>query len=149
MLRRTLLAVLIVFSTAVAGIAGDPHPLVGTWKKVAARDNKDGAWRPMPEKYSMIKHITPTHVSWAVFRNDTKEVVMTMGGRVAIEGKAYAETVEYGLGNVLNLLNTRQTFTWRIEENCFFQAGTLTNGAYLEEKYERVLPEKDEERSTK
>jgi len=148
MIKLVTLSVLIFCSSAMAAMPEEPHPLVGTWKKVATRDSKDGAWVPMPEKYSMLKHITPTHVSWAVFRNDTKEVVMAMGGRVTIDGKSYTETVDYGLGSIMNLLNTRQKFTWKIEGGRFYQAGTLTNGTYLEDQYERVVSEEGDKKDS-
>jgi hypothetical protein len=121
-------------------VAAEPHPLVGTWKRVAGRDSKDGEWQPLPAEITMLKHITPTHVSWAVFTNENKQIVAAMGGTVEMDGDKYIESVDHALGNVLTLLGQKQHFTWKVNGNEFIQAGTLSNGVYLEERFERVLP---------
>jgi len=125
-----------------AALGTTPHPLVGTWRKLKERQSRDGEWQDMPNEITMLKHITPTHVSWAVFRKDTNEILAAMGGRVQMDRENYTEVVEHGLGPILNLLGQRQPFTWKIAGNQFTQAGTLSNGAYLEEIFERVTPEK-------
>ena len=67
-----------------------------------------------------------------------------MGGSVEIDGEKYIETVEHGLGPIMSLLGKKQRFTWKIEGNKFTQAGTLSNGVYIEELFERVTPKKEE-----
>ncbi len=91
----------------------------------------------------MLKHITGTHVSWAIFQNDSREILAAMGGSVEINEDKYIETVEHGLGDITNLLGEKQLFTWKIEGNKFTQAGTLSNGVYIEELFERVMPKKE------
>ena len=142
--KRIAFALIVLLHSTAVGSAADPHPLIGTWKKVAGRESKDGEWQNLPNEITMLKHITGTHVSWAVFRNDTKEILAAMGGSVSIDGDKYIETVEHGLGNILTLLGQKQNFTWKIESNKFTQAGTLSNGVYLEEQFERVPPQKKE-----
>jgi len=66
-----------------------------------------------------------------------------MGGSVAIDGDQYIETVEHGLGAIMNLLGEKQVFTWKIEGNKFTQAGTLSNGVYIEELFERMTPKSE------
>ena len=142
MSKRIALALLILFSSTAVSLAAEPHPLVGTWKKVAGRTSKDGPWQDAAEQITMLKHITGTHVSWAIFQNDSKEILAAMGGSVVIDGNKYIETVEHGLGPIMNLLGEKQRFTWKIEGNKFTQAGTLSNGVYIEELFERVTPNK-------
>jgi hypothetical protein len=140
--RRVALMLVVFLSSTAIGAAADPHPLIGTWKKVAGRDSKDGEWQNFPAEVTMLKHITGTHVSWSVFRNDTKEIIAAMGGSISIDGDKYVESVDHGLGNVTNLLGQKQPFTWKIEGTKFTQAGTLSNGVYLEEQFERVPAQK-------
>ena len=142
--KRIALLLIILFGLTASGFAAEPHPLVGTWKKVAGRVNKDGEWQDAPAETTMLKHITGTHVSWSIFQNDSKEINAAMGGVVSIDGDKYTETVEHGLGPVMNLLGQKQEFTWKIEGNKFTQAGTLSNGVYIEERFERVAPQKKE-----
>ena len=145
MSKHIALALVVLFSSTVVSLAAEPHPLVGTWKKVAGRASKDGEWQDHPNEITMLKHITGTHVSWAVFRNDSKEILAAMGGSVELDGDNYIETTEHGLGAIMNLLGEKQRFTWKIEGNKFTQAGTLSNGVYIEELFERVTPKKKAE----
>ena len=142
--NRIALVLIILFGSTASGFAAEPHPLVGTWKKVAGRESKDGEWRDAPGEITMLKHITGTHVSWAIFRNDSKEIIAAMGGSVSIVGDKYIEIVEHGLGPIMELLGKKQDFTWKIEGNKFTQVGTLSNGVYIEEQFERVPPQKKE-----
>ncbi len=142
--KRIALVLIILFASTASGFAAEPHPLVGTWKKVAGRESRDGEWRDTPDEMTMLKHITGTHVSWAIFRNDSKQIIAAMGGSVSIVGDKYTETVEHGLGSIMNLLGKKQDFTWKIEDNKFTQAGTLSNGVYIEERFERVPSQKKE-----
>src|SRR5262245_61445311 len=140
--KLTHVLIVLLFICTANIFAADAHPLVGTWKRVAARQSKDGEWRPDPADVTMLKHITGTHVSWAVYRNDSKEIIAAMGGGISIDGEKYIESVEHGLGTVLNLLGKKQNFIWKVEGNKFIQAGTLSNGVYLEEQFERVPGER-------
>ena len=142
-MNRHFLLMLVVLIAATATVsAADPHPLVGTWKKVSGRQSKDGAWEDFPKEVTMLKHITGTHVSWAVFRNDSKEIGAAMGGSISISADKYTESVDHALGAVMELLGKKQEFTWKIDGNIFTQAGTLSNGVYIEERFERVPAEK-------
>ncbi len=143
MSKHIALALLILFSSTAVSLSAESHPLVGTWKKVAGRETKEGEWQDAPNEITMLKHITGTHVSWAIFRNDSKEILAAMGGSVEIDGEKYIETVEHGLGPIMNLLGEKQLFTWKIEGNKFTQAGALSNGVYIEEMFERVTPKKE------
>lgn len=142
MKRHMALAILVSISLSALGAAAETHPLVGTWRKVSGRQSKDGEWVAEPRELTMLKHITPTHVSWAIFRTDNNEIVAAMGGAVEMDGTKYVETVEHGLGGVMSLQGKKQPFTWKIEGNRFTQAGYLSNGVYIEERYDRVVPEK-------
>jgi hypothetical protein len=142
MKKHVALALIVLFISTAIGVAAEPHPLVGTWKKIAGRESKDGEWRNFPSEVTMLKHITGTHISWTIFRNDSKEIIAAMGGSVSIDGDKYTENVEHGLGSVMELLGKKQEFTWKIESDKFTQAGTLSNGVYIEERFERVPPVK-------
>jgi hypothetical protein len=140
--RHFVLLLALLFASTATVFAADPHPLVGTWKKVSGRESKDGEWQDFPKEITMLKHITGTHVSWSAFRNDSKEIVAAMGGVISISDDKYIESVDHGFGAVLELLGKKQNFTWKIDGNIFTQAGTLSNGVYIEERFERVPPEK-------
>ena len=136
--KQITLATLFWLLSTMLAAGAEPHPLVGTWKKVAGRQSKDGAWVDQPAGLTMLKHITPTHVTWTVFRDESKEIEAAMGGSVEMDDKNYSETVEHGLGPVMSLLGKKQAFTWKIENNVFIQVGTLSNGVYIEERFERL-----------
>ena len=140
--RQFVLTLAVLIASTATVSAADPHPLVGTWKKVSGRESKDGEWQDFPKEITMLKHITGTHVSWSAFRTDSKEIFAAMGGTISISEDKYIESVDHGVGAVFQLLGNKQNFTWKIEGNIFTQAGTLSNGVYIEERFERVPGEK-------
>lgn len=137
--RHLTLAVAALFVMAAACTAAEPHPLLGTWKNVAARQSDEGDWQVSGNDVTTLKHITGTHFAFMAFNSDTKEVVVAFGGRVAIERDKYVETVDYGPKSILGLIGgERQVFSWKIDGNILTQIGTLSNGMYVGERWKRV-----------
>ena len=83
-------------------IADDPVPeaqlpqqLVGTWKMVSAKYN--GIENPLPAQMEVIKHVTPTHMTWFRADPDSGEVVSMASGRWSIDGDRYSEVPDRGM----------------------------------------------------
>ena len=139
---RSLLAVAALAATTGAW-ADDPkggakadNKLVGTWKRVSAKF--DGQESPLPQGFTQVKHVTPTHFMWAVYGEDGK-VVAALGGTCTVKGEEYIEVPEYGVGEGFDPLKGKdQVFKWKIEGNKWSHNGKLSNGTAIEEVWERV-----------
>jgi hypothetical protein len=136
---------LVVTFAAVAAVAAVPadeprtdasNKLVGTWKAVSAK--YDGKDVERSDKYTQLKHVTPTQFMWATFDNEGK-VLAALGGSYTLKGHDYVELPEYGVGEVLDQLKGKpQSFTWKIEGNKWYHSGKLSSGLTIEEVWERV-----------
>ena len=108
---------------------------VGTWKLVSAKSN--GKAVDVPAGTTVLKHVTPTDF---VFVYYTAQGLITVagGGRYTYNGTRYAESVEYGVGEgMAPYIGKTQEFALRIEGGRWYQSGTETDGATVEEVWER------------
>ena len=144
MQRLSLLALALVTYSAVAiGAENGKHPLQGTWRQVSVKYT--GEWQDPPPEVTMYKHVTDSHFTWIQFNNQTKQIVAGAGGRCALADDSYVEHIEYVLGPVATLLGKKQEFKWELKDGKWRLFGTLSNGQYIEEIFERVRAEEDDE----
>jgi len=114
------------------------NPLIGTWKLVSAKHR--GRESDLPERYTIHKHITPTHYLWVHVDPTTQKIVMSIGGTYSFTEKTYTEQALYGFGNWYpSNRNRTNTLSCRVEENKWYHGGRLANGAVIEEVWERVF----------
>jgi plasmid stabilization system protein ParE len=114
------------------------NPLIGTWKLVSAKYR--GRESDIAERYTIHKHITPTHYIWVHVDPNTEEIVMSIGGTYSFTEKTYTEQALYGFGNWYpSNRNRTSTLSCRVEDNKWHHAGRLDNGAMIEEIWERVF----------
>jgi ketosteroid isomerase-like protein len=110
--------------------------LVGSWKLVSAKSG--GQLIEFPPGTTILKHVTPTHFVW-VHYDRNGQITQAGGGSYVLDGTRYDETPEYGLGEgVQPLLGKRQSFTARVEGNRWYHGGQESNGAVIEEIWERM-----------
>jgi hypothetical protein len=134
-----LLVVVVTLTVATAAWADDPktdNKLVGTWKLISAK--YDGQESKLPDGFTDLKHVTPTHFMWAVYDKDGK-VQAGLGGTCTVKGEEYVEVPEYGVGEGFDALKGKdQVFKWKLDGNKWTHTGKLSNGTAIEEVWERV-----------
>ena len=147
MKRSALLLVLILACACLTLASSDTepkatedklcNPLVGTWKIVSAKHG--GVANDLPTRYTILKHVTPTHFMWVWIEPSMGEVVMASGGTYSLTADTYTENPSYGLGRVFrNNRGSRNPLNWRVEGNKWYHSGQLANGTKIEEVWERV-----------
>ena len=139
-----LLPLLVGFALAASGATSDEpkgkaelqDKLVGSWTLVSARYG--GREYSFPQGTTHIKHVTPTHFMWATYGADGK-VTRAAGGRYTLDGDAYRETPEFGLGADFELIQGKvQSFQWKIDGDKWYHDGKLSNDLTIEEVWQRA-----------
>jgi hypothetical protein len=75
---------------------------------------------------------------WATYGPDG-QVTRSAGGRYTLEGDAYEETPEFGLGEDFELIKGKaQSFKCKIDGNTWHHDGKLSNGLTIEEIWQRA-----------
>lgn len=128
-------------------VADDPVPeaelpkqLVGTWKMVSAKFGGEDS--DLPTRLTVLKHITPTHMTWMRSDQKTGEVVAMASGTWTISGDKFSDTPTMGMGSQFKTVKGRtHTFTCRIEGDKWFHTGKLDSGLTIEEVWERQKAE--------
>jgi len=119
-----------------AGPCAMQSDIVGTWKAVSG--NYGGRAFSFPEDPITLKHVTPSQFTVVTFDKDGR-VTRVIGGTYTLKGNAYEELPSYGIGGDFDALKGKpQTFTLRVEQNRWHQAGTISSGLAIEEVWERV-----------
>lgn len=116
--------------------------LVGTWKMVSARyGDRDST---LPKRMVVIKHVTPTHMTWFRADPETQSVVDMASGKWSLKGDQYADFPEFGLGTAFPVVKDgTHRFTCKIVGDCWYHTGALENGLKIEEVWKRkALQEK-------
>ena len=137
------LLILAALAAATAAWADEPkgeaktdNKLVGTWKRISAK--YDGQDSPVPDGFTHVKHVTPTHFMWAIYDKDGK-VLAALGGTYTAKGDEYIEIPEYGFGEGLDPLKGKdQVFKSKVDGNKWSHNGKLSSGTTIEEVWERV-----------
>ena len=118
------------------GKAEPQNKLVGTWKMVSGKYG--GKEVKYPEGITHIKHVTPTQFMWATY-DQGGMVARAAGGSYKLDGDAYEETPEYGIGADFELIKGKvQSFKWKVDGNKWYHDGKLSNDLTIEEVWERV-----------
>jgi hypothetical protein len=140
-LATTCLLVLATHNSPTRLAADEPkgvteNKMLGTWKLVSAKYG--GEESTLPKEATTLKHVTPTHYTWATYGTDGK-VSRTQGGPYTFDGELLKSTPEYGLGPGFEAIKGKpQSFECKFEGNKFYQSGTLSTGLALEEFWEKV-----------
>ncbi|MGE3776919.1 MAG: hypothetical protein AB7F89_07040 [Pirellulaceae bacterium] len=128
---------------STTAFADDPVPevelskqLVGTWKMVSAKFG--GKESDLPTRLTVLKHVTPTHMTWMRSDPKTGEVVAMASGVWTISGDKYSDTPTMGMGpQFATVKGGTHTFTCRIVGDKWFHTGKLATGLTIEEVWER------------
>lgn len=137
-MQRLLMVMAVLVSTATVSThasAEAQNPLIGTWRQVSGKFNGK-AYEP-PPGMTLIKHLTPTQFMFVDHDKDGK-VTDAFGGPYVVKGQSYVETPMYGIGDFHGLKGKSQSFTWKVEGKRWYHSGTLSDGATIEEIWERV-----------
>ena len=104
------------------------HPLIGTWEFISIKGSDfDGKSVELTTaNMREIKVITPTHYMLIqhVVRNDSVIFYAAHAGTVKIDGNKYIETTT--ITSAENQSIAKTDFTWKVKEDQFIQAGTIT-----------------------
>jgi hypothetical protein len=118
------------------GKAESQNALVGTWKLASAKYG--GEEFKTAEGTTHIKHVTPTQFMWATY-DQSGNVTRAAGGSYTLDGDAYKETPEYGIGADFELIKGKvQSFKCKVDGNKWYHDGKLSNDLTIEEVWERV-----------
>jgi hypothetical protein len=150
-LRWSLPALLFAF-LAPQIQAEDPVPkeqlrekLVGTWKMISFKAND--VENDLPTRLTVLKHITPTHMTWMRINPETSEVVTMACGTWTIDGDQFSDSPLYATGDAGKIvMGGTHTFSCKIVGNRWHHSGALANGLKLDEIWERVEPKAAEKK---
>lgn len=113
------------------------NPFIGTWELVSAIH--DGSESNLSNRYTIHKHITPTHFIWVWVDPNTETIEMSCSGTYSFTEKTFTGQTTYGYGRVFrNNRNKTNTLSWRIDENKWYHEGRLENEAIIKEVWQRV-----------
>ncbi len=141
MLARIFLTLTLMFPLTLS--AADPVPddqlskeLIGTWKMISAKFG--GRDSSLPKRLDVLKHVTPTHVTWMRSDPKTGNVVAMACGRWELEGNRFSDTPECGMGSDFAVVKgNTHTFICRIVGDLWYHNGMLENGLSIQEVWER------------
>ncbi len=103
--------------------------LLGTW---------EGAIDPVSPAFRILKYVTATHWTWALFDRENKMVLAAMGGTWSLKGGKYVETVDFTTDNFAQLRGRSNHYGYEVRDNRWFiRRGPELKGA-REEVWKRV-----------
>jgi hypothetical protein len=112
---------------------------LGTWQLVSTKYQDAKEFSDVPQNEVHIKMIDPTHFVWVIYDSKSKLVSASMGGSYRLDGASYTESVEFYLPKGMKIyLGSDQVFTVKIEGDRLIQSGKLSDGAKVEEVWQRV-----------
>ena len=87
---------------------GEPgRQLLGTWEISPGPD--------APKSARMLKHVTPTHWTWAIYDRENKMVLAAMGGTWSLRNGEYVEDVDFATDNFQRPAGTSHAYGFRID----------------------------------
>jgi hypothetical protein len=102
--------------------------LVGTWKNIS---------EGIPQQYTHLKHLNPTHFIWVLYDNKTMSTIGAAGGTWSLKGDKYTERIAYASDGWEHLRGKEITFTLKREGDKFFQTGEFDQGTKIDETWDR------------
>jgi len=103
----------------------------------------DGAWellsgQPLPNGARDLKILSEGHFMFAAYDTQTGKPLYAAGGTYILDGGAYTEHMDFASDKLTSLIGKDQSFTVNLDGDTFTQAGTLSNGKPLSEKWKRI-----------
>jgi hypothetical protein len=145
----TAIGLMLVFPLGLLGEEPTPEgqlakELIGTWRMVSAKYG--GSESELPTQLTVLKHVTPTHMTWMRAVPDSGEVVAMACGKWKLDGDQYSEVPEFGMGSAFaTVKGERHVFTCKIVGDRWHHTGKLATGLTIEEVWERQRPAEAEE----
>ena len=106
----------------------------------AEKSQLDGTWelvngQQLPKGARDIKIISEGHFIFATYDTGKGKLLGTGGGTYVLKGSSYTEHVDFGERISPGVVGKDQQFAVKIGGDTFMQAGTLTNGKSLFQKF--------------
>jgi hypothetical protein len=111
-----------------------PNEIIGTWEVETPA---------LPEGFRDLKHITPSHFIWVIYRKDEMTPVATAGGTWSLHGDQYTERCEFASPGWEHLRGKEMTFSVKIEQGKLYQKGKLDTGFLVDEVWKRAASPKE------
>ena len=108
------------------------------------KNSLDGTWellsgQPLPKGARDIKILSDGHFMFAAYDRQTGKPLYTAGGTFILNGSSYTEHMDFATDKLAGLIGKDQSFVVNLEGDTFIQAGTLSNGKPLSEKWKRMI----------
>ena len=125
------LAAALVCLTVPAGAADKPGDgtgaagkLDGAWRMVGSRNADTEEYAKLPEGLQHIKLVVGGRFVWTTVQDG--KIIRSAGGKCAVKGDKYIESVEFGSGDDAPPLAGKEfTFSWKLEGGKWYHKGTL------------------------
>lgn len=141
-MKRIICGCAVVLVLLAAARGGEEKPdtekvkgaIVGTWEMATPE---------LPEGFRDLKHITPTHFIWVIYRKNEMDPVASAGGTWSVVGDQYTERCDFATPGHEHLRGKEMTFTVKIEGDKLVQKGVLDTGAKVDEIWKRAARARD------
>ena len=107
-------------------------------------DQLEGTWQllsgqPLPEGARDLKMLSNGHFMFAAYDTESGRPLYAAGGTYELNGNSYVEHVDFASDKIDGgLVGKEQSFTVEVAGDTFTQAGILSNGKRLHEKWKRI-----------
>lgn len=101
----------------------DVADVTGTWVLVKKRLGEGTAWSEFPPTVQYIKHVTPTHFTWAHYDTGKDQLLGTAGGPYTIKDDVYTERIDYFYPPGSNQVGTTLSFPLVIKDGDWYHSG--------------------------
>jgi hypothetical protein len=110
---------------------GEPgRQLLGTWEISPG----PGA----PKAARMLKHVTPTHWTWAIYDRENKMVLAAMGGTWSLRDGAYVEDIDFATANIRRGGERSHAYEFRIDGDRWVLKGGPNQALSRDETWTRL-----------
>lgn len=137
-------ATLMILSAVAILAFKSPEPrkkqidITGTWQLDSYKyGTMAGSFTPVPFGRPHIKLITSNRFMWMTYDSTSKKILESAGGKYALNGDAYTESIDYGYG-MDSYLGSTSTFRIQVDEDLIFLTGTLGTGLKIEEVWKKI-----------
>lgn len=119
MKTKSILVLTFIMAATCMSIAQEGQKIQGTWKLIESSGN------PLPEGYTNIKMITPTHFIWTMIDKEGN-IVTGAAGIYTLEGNVYSETILYTLPGMQSWKGKNASYNAVVEGKVLKMSGSLT-----------------------